>query len=102
MVGVKDFFRTFCSTFKREVSSIAKQAAACCALNESKIQYSSHNIQQSKINKKYTMVATPGPGQAEVILVGCGCPLRGKKSYAVCRLNICRDPTQVNRHSFID
>ena len=34
------------------------------------------------INKKeITMVATPSPGQAEVILVGCGCPLRGKNSF---------------------
>jgi len=27
------------------------------------------------------MVATPSPGQAEVILVGCGCPLRGMGWY---------------------
>ena len=27
------------------------------------------------------MVATPSKDQAEVILVGCGCPLRGSKYY---------------------
>ena len=32
-----------------------------------------------EVNKK-TMVAVPSFGQAEVVLVGCGCPLRGKSS----------------------